>query len=274
MTETKALANISRELDSFDAADGDERAGVIKGTKAKFSKDSEWLTAGDEPMPPGVYLVINFIKITQKWPPNAGGERISAPPLETIFIGADEKFPDVARWNEEAPRSEWRNKFGKMVGPWEKAYVVYLVHEKTKRVFTYLANTDGGHRAVRDLRESVRIARKAEGAPVLPIVTLADTHMPTQFGGRQRPHFEIRDYKIIGATDRDPRQIQHHRDGGEDNGEDGSPLEEIKELRPGETEDAGHHARLTKRGVQQIGKRTDRGPRMSELDDDLPDDLK
>jgi hypothetical protein len=40
--------------------------------------------------------------------------------------------------------------------------------------------------------------RRFRGQNVYPVVTLSDTFMPTRFGGRQRPHLEIKRWITFG----------------------------------------------------------------------------
>ena len=55
------------------------------------------------------------------------------------------------------------------------------------------------------LKEGTRLARKVPGGNRFPLVTLADTYMPTQYGGRQRPCFKIEDYPPLGQA---PAQLE------------------------------------------------------------------
>src|SRR5206468_11998745 len=46
--------------------------------------------------------------------------------------------------------------------------------------------------------------RKFRGAHVYAVVTLSDTFMNTKFGGRQRPHFLIKRWIILGGDGGEP----------------------------------------------------------------------
>jgi hypothetical protein len=151
------------------------------------------------------FLVVEIVKALQKW--------IEQLPVETRVLAADEKFPDVDKLNDAAPREEWTEKFGKEVGPWQKCYVVYLLDPETMQVYSFPTNTHGGGRAVRELRETTSLARRIRGQNIYPRVRLGDVHMNTQYGGRQRPTFNIVNYEMLGSeratlTAVEPKQIE------------------------------------------------------------------
>jgi hypothetical protein len=190
----------------MDGYDDDAGGSLIKGTKLKFTNDSEWVV-GDDTVIAGdrEFLVVEIVKAVQKW--------IEQLPVETRVLAADEKFPDMDELNAAAPREEWTEKFGKEVGPWQKCYVVYLLDRKTMQVYSFPTNTHGGGRAVRELRETTTLARRINGQNIYPRVRLSDVHMNTQYGGRQRPAFDIVSYEMLGSeratlTAAEPKQIE------------------------------------------------------------------
>ena len=178
--------------DGLDGHDGDDgRVSLIKGTKLKFTKESQWVTGDDTVVESDrEFLVVEIVKASQKW--------VDDKPIETIILGATEKFPDIEVLNKAAPPEEWREKFGKSIGPWENAYVVYLVDPETWQIFTFPTGSIGGGQAVRDLREATRLARRVRGPGIYPRVCLTDVFMPTKFEGRQRPSFHIIGYESLG----------------------------------------------------------------------------
>lgn len=188
--------------DGLDDYGDDLDSGIIKGRKVKFTLDFRW-ECGDEVISPDrEFLVIEVLKDLQKWVPESRG------PVETQVLAADEKFPDVDAMNAKAPRKEWSEKFGQKKGPWQKAKVVYLLDQQTMGIFTYVADTVGGFRPVRELQQSSRLARKVQGPAVHPVVTLGDEFMATQFGGRQRPDFKIKRFVVIGGDGQEPRRLE------------------------------------------------------------------
>jgi hypothetical protein len=189
-TNTKKNGSLDDGLAGFGGdSDGDR---LIKGTKIKFTTDAVWMAGDDAIDKDREFLAIRAIKAVQKW---LGGR-----PVETQILQMDEKpVPKTEALNNAAPREEWRDKFGKSVGPWEWCYAVYFLDPVTMQIFTWTTNTVGGGQAVRELRESVGMARRMHGDNVYPRVRLTDTFMPTNYGGRQRPQLGIVSYEEIGA---------------------------------------------------------------------------
>jgi hypothetical protein len=180
---TKAEMVDGFDVDADESDIGPRR--VIQGGKIKFTNDFVWTDSDEEEVPGELELVVaDRARVLQKW--GADGA-----PLESRFLEPDEKWPDVDALNAKTPRSEWREGFGNMVGPWQCSWVIYLLNPLTGDKFTYVTSTVGGHMAVGDLSDKIRVMRRLRGARVYPVVTLSDTHMQTKFGGRQRPDFKV-----------------------------------------------------------------------------------
>jgi len=194
------VAKSTRALDGFDDdfPHNDAVSSVIRGAKLKFGNDAVWRSGDGEEIPDDrELLVVDIIRLAQKW--------VDQLPVETRILGPGEPFPDVDKLNDAAPREEWREVFGRRVGPWQVGYIVYLLDWKTTRPYTYPVFTVGGGKAVRELRESVKIARRVQGPDVYPIVTLSDAVFKTGYGGRQRPHFSVKRYETLRANERSTR---------------------------------------------------------------------
>jgi hypothetical protein len=171
-----------------DRVEGDDQphgGGIIKGTAIRFSNEATWTDRDEEELPDGLELVVvDVARVVQKW--------IDRLPVETRILEPGEKFPDIEQLNQDAPRSEWANgPDGKARGPWQMQHIVYLLNPETMDRFTFPTGTVGGQRAVREVVDKTKWMRKLGGAHVYPVITLSDAFMPTAFGGRQRPHFEI-----------------------------------------------------------------------------------
>jgi hypothetical protein len=209
---TEANTNLpTTASDGFDDFDDRAPKSIIRGIKLKFTNNAEWLTATGEVIAPDrEFLVIEIIRVTQKW--------VDGMAAETRILAPDEPFPDIEQWNAEAPRSEWREAFGRSVGPWQNSYVVYLLDPRTMAGFTFPTSTSGGFRAIQELKDSTRRARMLRGANVFPLVTLDDVFMPTQFGGRRRPCFKIKKFVALGgaagsiAADDAPKKLEHQHE--------------------------------------------------------------
>jgi hypothetical protein len=186
------VATDAPRLDGFeghtDEVEGDERESssnrVIQGTLVKFTNEAKWVSNGDEPPSDFELVVINIGRVVQKWQDGS--------PVETIVLAPGQKYPDVKKLNEAVPQSEWEEgPDGRPRGPWQAQHVVYLLNPKTMDRFSFPTGTTGGSIAVSDLVDRVKWMRRFRGQQVYPVVELSDTYMPTRYGGRQRPHFEI-----------------------------------------------------------------------------------
>jgi hypothetical protein len=107
-------------------------------------------------------------------------------------------IPHIEALNEACPKSEWNEDFnGNPRGPWAFQTVVYLVDENMGKI-SYPTGTTGGGMCVRELADKVTMTRKFRGAHVYPVVTVSTKWMPTRFGGRNRPAFDIKRWISFG----------------------------------------------------------------------------
>jgi hypothetical protein len=185
LMSTTALDGFSGFTDEVEGDDDHLQGGSdIQGTLLKFSNEAQWVTGKGDLVSRELELIVADIsRRVKKW--------INDRVVQTIIVPPGEKFPDVKAMNEAAPRSEWRESFGKMVGPYQMAYHVYLLHSVALDKYTFVTSTTGGGICCRDIAEKVTWIRKYRGPSVNAVVTLSDTFMPTQWGGRQRPHFNV-----------------------------------------------------------------------------------
>jgi hypothetical protein len=194
---TKPISTVDGFEGFEERHEGDERPqGVIQGTIIKFTNEAVWLTRDEEKLPSDRELIaLNIGRVVQKW--------IDQLPVETRILEPGEKFPDIEELNEKAPRSEWtEGRDGKPCGPWQAQYIVYLLDPKTMERYSFPTSTVGGSIAVRELREKVLWMRRLRGQNVYAVVTLSDKFMKTRFGGRQRPHFVIVRWIMLGAEEK------------------------------------------------------------------------
>jgi hypothetical protein len=181
-------------LDGFDSdTDESQSRRVIQGSRLAFTNDFEWVDSNDEPVPRDRELImVDRVRVLQKW--------IDQKPVETRFLEPNEKWPDVEAMNKAAPQSEWREgPDGKPQGPHSCQWVIYLIDPLTLDKFTYPTNTVGGHICIGDISDRIKNMRRFRGEHVYPVVTLSDAFMNTRFGGRQRPHFEVKRWVKLGG---------------------------------------------------------------------------
>jgi hypothetical protein len=199
-TDKKQIAPVNT-LDGFDGfteevegTETERRAGaVIQGTKHAFTNEVTWVGGGEQISPPPTreFIAVDIARV-QKWEDNL--------PVETRILGPGEKVPDLKALNEAIPKKDWgKDPSGNPRAPWAFQYVVYLLDPITLDKFSYPTGTTGGKIAVHDLKDKTLWMRKFRGEKVCAVVTLSDTFMNTQFGGRQRPHFIIKRWVQLGG---------------------------------------------------------------------------
>src|SRR5262245_1275216 len=201
---TNEVIKAPREIDGYeafeDAIEGQEEqqppSRIIEGALVKFTNDNTWVTRDGEELPAHLELVpINVSRVVQKWKPDRTGAE------KTIILEPRQTFPDLEELNAETPQGEWtEGPDGKLRGPWQPQYLVYLLNPETMDRYTFATGTIGGGMCVRDLVEKTRWIRQFRGAKVYPVVALSDTFMKTRFGGRQRPHFLIKRWITFGGS--------------------------------------------------------------------------
>jgi hypothetical protein len=127
---------------------------------------------------------------------------IDKQPVERKRKVPGEAFPDVESLNSKAPKSEWREDFnGNPIGPWRHTFNVGLVDCLDGSRYIVSNSTTGMAIAYDELRERVQFMRKLRGERVVPVVELSTAAMKTKkFGTKQRPHFEIADWRKFGGS--------------------------------------------------------------------------
>ena len=86
--------------------------------------------------------------------------------------------------------SKWENGMNGPQDPWQDVRYLYLIDPKTALTYTFTTQTFGGRRAVAQLASQVaRVQQAQPGA--LPFIHLRWVEMPTQWGKKTKPFFEI-----------------------------------------------------------------------------------
>jgi hypothetical protein len=183
-------------VDTYEGGDDGELVNprIIEGTRIKFTNDFRWVDGEDNELDPAMELVVTrIIRCVQKW--------INEEPVETRFLAANQPYPDFQALNDACPKPEWREAFGQLRGPWQGETVLYFSNVALD-TFTFIAptRTTGSIRAVNELVRKITWMRTYRGADILAVVKLSSTHMPTQYGGRMRPHFIVRFVAPGGGT--------------------------------------------------------------------------
>jgi hypothetical protein len=189
------LDNFGRFNDSVEGANDDGHgASILNGIRLKFTNEARWETPDGDDFTDRELVAINVRRVEVRW-----GES-GKPPKDWREVAPGEQFRDLTALNESIPKSEWREGFdGNLKGPWERQYILEFVNLDDMQRYSFPTSTIGGFRCIRELDDRVKLMRRYRGENVYPKARLTHTHMPTRYGGRERPHCEITDWIKIGG---------------------------------------------------------------------------
>jgi hypothetical protein len=171
---------------------GGQPSGVsLLGLKLKYL-DPIW-TDPDEQEVKGPLVVHDIQRKVQKWLDDTR-------PVETIVLAPGQPWPDIEKMNAECPKHEWREKFGKLVGPWQGEHVVLFFDDKTMVRYWWPSpiTTIGSAICVRELAAQTKLMRSYRGEHIYPMVEPTHTFMPTNYGGRERPDLKVKGWVRFG----------------------------------------------------------------------------
>jgi hypothetical protein len=158
---------------------------VIQGTRINFTNEATWVDAAKQKLPADLELmVIDIGRVVQKW----GKDGLPSEP--PIILAPNQKFPDIKAMNEKCPKTEWRERFGKLEGPYQAQHVVYMLDPKTMNKYSWPTSTTGGSICVSDLVEKTQLMRRFRGQRVYAVVKLSSTLMSKRYN-RQRPDLVV-----------------------------------------------------------------------------------
>jgi hypothetical protein len=182
---------------------------IVVGDRIKFSGSNVWTDVNGKPLDLLIrYLVMRAFTGLQRWV-NKDGKRVP----EVIV---DKPLPDPDVLNARIPKETWEigKHDGKPKAPWSKIWVLHLVNPINGQMFTYVNSTRGTEIAYGKLMDQVFAAKSLRGgADVVPAIQLSTKPMKTQFGDRERPHYEVVGLRNIGqgalAVTQAVPQIEH-----------------------------------------------------------------
>jgi hypothetical protein len=182
-----------------DTGQGDEdrtSSRVLQGGKIKFN-DPNWYL-GEQIITGRLLTIIAMRKVVNKW--SADGT-----PLETQILLPSDPFPDFEALNVKCPKSEWFERFGKLVGPYQGQRAFYFIDE-TYNKFTWaspamrceqvgkkfgdavkIVDTIGSAICCREIMDQIELVRRHKGPDVYPVTPLGRCDFKTGYGLRQRP---------------------------------------------------------------------------------------
>ena len=200
MTSTTHLVDgITGHTDEIDGQET-KRDGLFRGTRIKFSKTCEW-EIGGQPVDPALRLIfVDIDRIITRW----GQDR--KPIGDPVVLKPGERWPDISLWNDKIPHTEWIQGPGGLQGSWKKAQIVHFLDPKSMGEYHWADSTTGGSIAIKTAIGSIKAMRRFRPGAA-PVVELSDTFMPTQFGGRQRPHFVVHSWISLPGEESQPAAL-------------------------------------------------------------------
>jgi hypothetical protein len=192
--DNKNNENNSPVEDDFDVGGGTDR--LIRGEMLRYV-DGHWATRDGISFPTGTQmLVIGTTQALQHWHDGMPIETITARPL-----------PSVDDLNAAIPKEDWEDGLNGPRPPWVLQHVVYLIDPRDASTFTFINSTVGAAIAVERLTSKVRAMRLLRGAKVVPVVALDHRPMPTKFGQKLRPEFNIVEFRDLGCGGIENKQV-------------------------------------------------------------------
>lgn len=190
--QPQALDNFDSFDDSVQGADDGHGAGIHTGVRLKYTNEARWETTPDgTDYTDRELTAINVRRTEIRW----GDGR---PEVRELAPG--EQYRDLEALNATIPKSEWREgPDGRPRGPWQRQHILEFVDLNGMQRFWWPTSTVGGSRCITDLRDRIMLMRRFRGENVYPTVRLTHTFMPTRFGGRERPHLEVKAWIKIGG---------------------------------------------------------------------------
>ena len=201
IVKRQSIAELDGFADFVSEVEGEEERTsslVIQGAKIKFL-DPRWIDNAEQDITGKLLTAIGVRNVVNKW------DLQENVPVETRTLAPGEKFPNFDKLNAECPQSEWGEKFGKIVGPWQGQHVVYFIDEHfNKYSWPVPITTIGSAIAVRELADHIAMVRKFKGPNVFAVVELGRVDFRTAFGLRQRPFLlNVKKWVVLGPDQTD-----------------------------------------------------------------------
>ena len=166
-----------------DTARGGRSANYLKWTAEEGWRDRDGMP------PPQPLLVISVDEFLRRWKDK-----------EPTYI-REKPLPEIDALNATIPYAEWEKGLdGKPRPPWEFTVGVYLVSLENGERYAFTYATVGARIAQERLKEAVVTMRMIRGDRCMPLVSLAERPMKTQYKMGTRPHFEIVGWKTPGEN--------------------------------------------------------------------------
>src|SRR5215472_5136603 len=149
---------------------------VIQGTRIDFTNEATWVDVAKDELPSNLELIIaDIARVVQKW----GKDNMPSEP--PIILAPNQKYPDIKAMNEKCPKTEWRERFGKLEGPYQAQKIVYLWNPVTMNKYSWPTSTTGGHICIAELVEKIQMMRRFKKQRVYAVVKLSSRLMSKRY---------------------------------------------------------------------------------------------
>jgi hypothetical protein len=207
MSERELVEKLKSEtaltnLDGFDGYTDESEGGgddqgqhtsrrLIQGERIGFSNEAVWTGVNGLPLPNNLqFLVHDTVRLVQKW----GLDNM--PAEDPIILEPHQKWPDIEAMNAACPKTEWRLRFGVLVGPYQPQKIVYLWDPVSMNKYTWPTGSNSGMACVSELVEKIQMMRQYKKQRARPIVKLSSRLWSKRFN-RQGPHFIVQQWVVI-----------------------------------------------------------------------------
>jgi hypothetical protein len=185
---TATTAIVPADYNGWNDNDGDAAGRLIQGELIKCV-DGRW-SLKDGTAPPKRLIAMATTTGLQLWKDRT--------PVQTIIKRPGAPWPNLDDLNAEIPQEDWEIGLdGQPRAPWQRQFVVYFLDPDTAVNYTFANGTTGASMAVSDLKNAVKWQRAIRGDHVVPLIELASKPMKTKFGQKQRPHFQIIEWRNL-----------------------------------------------------------------------------
>jgi hypothetical protein len=157
---------------------------ITVGERAKFDNGVWSNGAGTPLLPERKYVVLGttrkLVRFHEEGPP------------DVIAKKPGEHLPDPKDLNEKIPQKQWLEGLdGKPRPPWARWYITVFLDVLDAQLYTHANSTFGAMRATMQLEERIDWMCALQGAEVMALIQLRDALMPTSYGPKRRPEFEV-----------------------------------------------------------------------------------
>ena len=153
----------------------------IRGQMAKYN-DGSYVVDKTETLPDEPLVAVGVTTVWVKWE--------DGKPVEHRITAAGQIHPDRDDLPDQDDRMWPPGLDGKPADPWKDTRYLYLVNPRTGADYTFVTDSNGGRRAVGNLKSKIMNVRMAYPGAV-PVIKATSAPFKTQYGMKKRPEFEV-----------------------------------------------------------------------------------